>query len=854
MQRPPGLLAGPLAGLVAGVGWLLAASAALGGDPLVTWTFVGNNEPGEGLCSAELDFRVDDASGIPGGVTELYFNFGRKPAEVGGGYEHVNGDLFRLRLDTDGKLPSARRLRLVARGAIQSVTDAPAGFFLVVRRPNGEETVRPLDVAIELSRLREDEESKATPPTPVPEGPPGDGPSAPVVPQPLRYEVMPGTVRLDELPIVESRVIGDHSLAVELIASTILAAGGQPPERLDASGPVRFPSIRVGLLPTTVGGEFRSPGEEAYVLEIRPESGVLLGSPDRAGLYYGAQTLAALIANCPQPEGGPISLPAMRIEDAPHFRYRGLHLDVARNFQSAATVRKLLDLMATYKLNRLHLHLTDDEGWRVAIRGLPELTEVGGRRGYSPGFRDILPPSFGSGPEPGRSPGSGHYSRDEFIALLQYAAERHIEVIPEIDLPGHSRAAIQAMRVRYERLRAAGDPVAAEEFLLRRPDDTDSYESVQMWSDNVVDVRLESTHRFFEHFIEDLKSQYAEAGLELRMLHLGGDEVPHGCWGELSDEASAELFVNFMNRCAFTLGCRGIRPAGWEEVFLAETEDASPQRGAASAGLCYAWNNIWGWGQEDAAYRLANAGVEVVLCNATHLYFDLAAKRHVDEPGYYWAGTTDTREVFSFRPYDYLSGLTQDRLGRPIQETERDAKAQLAPTRRDRIAGIQGHLWGENLNSPERLEHLAFPRLLALAERAWVGPGREASEGKDPTRSWRQFATHVGRRELPRLDRTGGGVRYRIPSVRIERREAGVFAASELPGLVIRYTTDGTEPTSASRRFNDVLPDGSHYRFRAFNRLGRGGPTAVWRPQPEPRDEPNESQSTDGGSIPNARS
>ena len=136
------------------------------------------------------------------------------------------------------------------------------------------------------------------------------------------------------------------------------------------------------------------------------------------------------------------------------FRYRGVHLDVARNFQSKATVKKLLDLMAFYKLNRLHWHLTDDEGWRIEIRALPELTDVGARRGHTLDEANHLVPSHGSGPfaDDATSPGNGFYSQDDFVEILQYAHARHITVIPELDFPGHARAAIKAMEARHRRL------------------------------------------------------------------------------------------------------------------------------------------------------------------------------------------------------------------------------------------------------------------------------------------------------------------------------------------------------------------------------------------------------------------
>ena len=205
-----------------------------------------------------------------------------------------------------------------------------------------------------------------------------------------------------------------------------------------------------------------------------------------------------------------IPVDSVKIVDAPRFRYRGLHLDVARNFQSKQTVEKLLDLMAFYKLNRLHLHLTDDEGWRIEIKQLPELTSVGGRRGHSLDETANLIPSQGSGPTPDSksSPGTGYYSQGDFVEILRFAQQRHIMVIPEIDLPGHARAAVKSMEARRHKLRAQGQTDEADAFLLQDPNDKSKYESVQLWRDNIVDVGRENTYRFLKVVVNEFRDIY----------------------------------------------------------------------------------------------------------------------------------------------------------------------------------------------------------------------------------------------------------------------------------------------------------------------------------------------------------
>jgi hexosaminidase len=215
------------------------------------------------------------------------------------------------------------------------------------------------------------------------------------------------------------------------------------PASLPAGGaPLR---LKVG----TVAGQ-ASP--EAYSLTIRADSGIAIVGNSAAGVAYGLQTLRDLL---PLPGAAESALPELAIVDAPRFGYRGFQLDVARNFHGKQTVFKWLDLMARYKLNTFHFHLTDDEGWRLEIAGLPELTSIGAVRGHSarPGVR--LQPAYGSGPDPRDAHGSGYFSRADYIEILRYAQARHIEVIPEFEMPGHARAAVQAMQARYQRLKAA---------------------------------------------------------------------------------------------------------------------------------------------------------------------------------------------------------------------------------------------------------------------------------------------------------------------------------------------------------------------------------------------------------------
>ena len=305
---------------------------------------------------------------------------------------------------------------------------------------------------------------------------------------------------------------------------------------------------------------------EAYELVIDPTSGIRIVGASSAGVFHGLQSLRNLLP-APSPSQG-LTLPAIRVVDAPRFGYRGFMLDVARNFQPKASVLRVLDLMARYKLNVFHMHLTDDEGWRIEIAGLPELTAIGARRGHTLDSKQFLQPAWGSGGQTDQSWGSGFFSRADYIEIVRYAAARHIEVIPEIEMPGHARAAVKAM---------AGNA----QYQLTDPNDRSTYRSVQGYPDNVMDPALESTYRFIDKVVGDLVAMHREAGAPLKNIHMGGDEVPNGVWvGSPAVQALMQakgltsvddLWYVLYGRVADILKPHGLVPSGWEEIAVRKT-------------------------------------------------------------------------------------------------------------------------------------------------------------------------------------------------------------------------------------------------------------------------------------------
>jgi hexosaminidase len=505
--------------------------------------------------------------------------------------------------------------------------------------------------------------------------------------------------------------------------------------------------------------------------------------------------------------------------------------------------------MAFYKLNRLHLHLTEDEGWRIEIEELPELTQVGAFRGHTTDDSENLQPSYGSGPftDPDSSYGSGFYSRAQYIDLLRYAWERHIEVIPEVNFPGHSRAAIKSMEHRYRRLMDQGKQAEAEQYRLVDPDDASVYRSAQWYTDNVICVCRESAYAFLTTVIDDLIEMHDEAGVPLAMIHTGGDEVPRGVWSNspiCAEYLKAHPEIDnprnlqkaYFKQVAAYLDSKGLQTSGWEEIAMDFREDGSwiPNVEFANSHVVpYIWNSLWG--AEDLGNRLANAGYPVVLCNVTNFYFDLAYNKDPREPGLYWGGFVDTRDAFEFVPYDVFRSIERKANGELYDDADFVGKEMLTTEGRRDILGMQGQLWSETLKGQDMLEYSYLPKMLGLAERAWYGQAdwgdiadrRARNEAVD--RAWNAFANALGRTEFARLDRLNGGYNYRLapPGAKVE--DGRLVVNTAYPGMVVRYTTDGSEPTANSPLYSEPLDIAAEIvKLSTFDSRGRSSlPTVV---------------------------
>lgn len=804
-----------------------------GGDKLqLRWELQRNlftAQAPHGRTQARLVLANRDSRPLPAQGWSLYMNFMERPetGALAGGLvlEQVAGGLFRLRPGPGfAGLASGQALDIVYYhpNLVVKLNNAPVGPYLVydaapdtgmaiadfahlpVTRPEqlarGADNAKPLVTPADT--YRRNARADVLPAAALP----------PVFPTPLQLQPGAGKLALRGRPRIEaSSALADEAALARSLFPATLPDGGP-------------------LLRLAVGKVEGQDSPEAYRLEIRAGSGIAIVGNSAAGVAYGLQTLRDLL---PLPGAGDQALPELLVVDAPRFGYRGFQLDVARNFHDKDTVFKWLDLMARYKLNTFHFHLTDDEGWRLEIAGLPELTGIGAVRGHSGKAGVRLQPAYGSGPDPRDAHGSGYFSRADYIAILRYAAARHIEVIPEFEMPGHARAAVQAMEARYRRLRAAGDKDAAR-YLLNDLEDRSVYHSPQMYTDHVINPGLESSFTFIEHLVTQVAALHREAGVPLRTIHMGGDELPDGAWERSPAaralmqreglESTADLWDYFYDRVDRILRRQGLATSGWEELAARKTmldgrRKLIPNPRFTQRGFtAWVWNNTEG--AEDFAYRLANAGYDIVLAPVTEMYMDMAFNANPEEPGVDWGGYKELENVYDFVPFDML---------RNEDAARRVGKDRLTDYGKRRVRGLEATLFTETVRDPERIDYLVMPRLLAMAERAWAPDPAWATEA-DPAKSaalyraaWSGFVNVLGQRVLPRLDLDGSAVAYRIAPPGLLVEGGKVLVNHVLPGMQLRYTVDGSDPTARSRAVTGPIAEKGLIKVAAFDRTGRPG-------------------------------
>lgn len=832
----------------------------------IDWQLVSNNYQDKDQFLATFTLtNTSTTDALPASGWVIYYNFNRDVVDKNAGFgletERVHGDLFHLRPTAQFKGLAAGAsitLNVVCESWAFNISDAPAGYYLVWDNAPAQSFAIPQTTALpptDLAKFLRHGQQKNDQITPqmvyeqnsqITDIPEKD--LVKVFPTPVSYRETGGTFVIDR----RTSATGDQSFGKELAYLNKEMGAFLKGQFNTKDSPNNLISMRLNtkLAP------------EAYELTVRKDGVEMVASTPK-GMFYAIQSLKSLFpTDVWRQAAESIEIPCVEIKDAPRFGYRGVHMDVARNFQSKAQVMRMLNWMAMYKLNTLHFHFSDDEAWRIEIPALPELTTVGVQRGHTLDSKNNVPATYGSGGDI-NNPQSGFYTRQDYIEILRHAKALYIEVIPEIETPGHARAAIKAMNARYERLLAAGKTQEANAYLLADFNDKSVYRSAQNFRDNVMCVALPSVYTFIETTVDALVDMHREAGMPLKTIHMGGDEVPGGVWEKsplcqdlmkkMNYTSTGDLWVYYWEKVQAIAQQRNLYISGWEEIGMRSVKkddrysmDVYPPF-AKNNFHTYVWNTVIGWGTEDLPYRLANLGYKVVLCPVSNLYFDLAYQKDFNEPGYYWGGFCDVDKPFYFIPLDYLKNAKVDRFGNPIDPAVLKGKEQLTEAGKANIVGIQGHLWSENIHNAEELEYLAFPKILGLAERAWA-PDPEWATTKDAAqgdilyqKAWSKFANTLGKRELKKLNYYQSGANFRIPTVGLKLindngggfnvpepnngANLSLWANVQFPGLTIRYTTDGSEPTMNSAVYTRPIAPKGNYRFRAFDSRGRGGRT-----------------------------
>lgn len=420
--------------------------------------------------------------------------------------------------------------------------------------------------------------------------------------------------------------------------------------------------------------------DEGYTLKIKKQK-IDLTASSFAGVFYGLQSLKQLIYENIEGDKPPVYLPLLEIEDYPRFSWRGMHLDVCRHFMPVEDVKKYLDYMALYKFNKFHWHLTEDQGWRIEIKQYPLLTEIGAWRDETMVGHYSDEPRTYDGKRHG-----GFYTHEDIREIVQYAADRYIEVIPEIEMPGHAKAAIAA----YPWLGVTGEKV----------------EVMQEWGISPYIYKpAEETFTLLENVLSEVMELFPS-----EYVHIGGDEAIKDQWEEseevqqlikdlgLKDEH--ELQSWFVQRIEKYLNKNGKKLIGWDEIL---------EGGLAPNATVMSWRG------KEGGIAAAKMGHDVIMSPTSHCYFDYYQAKPIEEEPLAIGGYLPLEKVYSFEPV-------------PDTLTEKEA---------EHILGAQANVWTEYIPDFEQVEYMIFPRMLAMSEVTWTQP-----ENKNPEDFNSRVKTH----------------------------------------------------------------------------------------------------------------
>ena len=577
-------------------------------------------------------------------------------------------------------------------------------------------------------------------------------PQIAIVPYPNHLEAGRGTYRVTDRPVTcDSRTDERTQRAVVGFAARLATVtGGTNPvtvaDEMPASG-IRF--VTDESLPA-----------EGYELNVDGE-GIEVRASQFPGFLYALQSLgqllpAAVYGTEPAPDAA-WEVPCVKIADAPRFAYRGMHLDVARHFFSVDEVKRYIDVMAIHKLNTLHWHLTDDQGWRIEIKRYPELTAVGSIRKAT-----VVRKEWGTYDG---TPYGGFYTQDEIRDVVKYAADRGVTVIPEIDLPGHMLAALTA----YPELGCTGGP----------------YEVWGRWgvADDVLCPGREKTFEFLEGVLTEVMELFPS-----EYIHIGGDECPKVRWekcprcqakirqlglkddGEHTAEHYLQSYVT--DRIGKFLAQHGRRIIGWDEIL----EGRAPSDAV-----------VMSWRGSEGGIAAAKLGHDVIMTPNSHFYFDYYQSLDTDAEPFGIGGYIPMEQVYSYDP----------------------AFPELTPEQQKHILGVQANLWTEYVLSDEHLEYMLLPRLAALSEVQWCLP---------ETKDWNRFIGSFRMDEI--YSQMGYEFAKHIfgvtASYAVDPEKGGVvMTLTTQGGAPIRYTLDGSDPTASSPLYKAPVTIGESCTFKA---------------------------------------
>ncbi len=507
--------------------------------------------------------------------------------------------------------------------------------------------------------------------------------------------------------------------------------------------------------------------EESYTLSVNSKR-ILAKAKTEKGLFYAFQTLRQLFPieyETTKPvQGIKWEIPAVEIEDAPRFVYRGTHLDVARHFSTVGTVKEFIDQLAFHKINHLHLHLTDDQGWRIEIKKYPELTKISSTRKQTlVGHYNDQPHQFDG------KPYGGFYSQKDIREIVQYARKNFITVVPEIEMPGHAQAVL-----------------AAYPELSCEPNKT--FEVMQIWgiSDNVF-CPTEETFEFLENVIDEVIALFPS-----EYIHIGGDECPKTKWKEsafcqnlikekgLKDEHGLQSY--FIQRMEKYINSKGKKIIGWDEIL---------EGGLAPNATVMSWRGIEG------GIEAAKQKHDVIMTPTSHCYLDYYQSTHADEP-LAIGGFLPLKKVYEYEPI-------------PEELTKEEAKY---------VLGTQVNLWTEYIPTREKLHYMAFPRLCAIAEVAWSPKDVRNFDKFIP-----RIAAHIERLQLMGIN--SANHLYEIDSKTKSENGIVNLSLSTQAESKIYYTTDGSEPSESSTLYEGeiAISKTTTVKVQAFSngkKVGRG--------------------------------